>query len=129
MKRLHFFTLPTHTDERGDLTAIELKDYIDWVPKRIYYVTNVTLPRGAHAVRGERKIYVCMQGSVKARFHDGNEWQEFEMEGPGDAVLMDGLYWREFIDFAPNTVLMAISNLNYDRNTYILDFEAFKQES
>lgn len=128
-KILEKITLPTHADPRGSLTAIELKDYIDWPVARVYYVTDTVLPRGGHAVRGEKKIYVVMSGSCRGRFHDGKEWTEFELKGPSDAVKMEGLYYREFVDFAPGTVLMAISSVNYDKSLYIYDFEEFKKEA
>ncbi len=128
MKILEKIILPTHIDPRGSLTAIELKDYIDWEVKRVYYVTDTLLPRGGHAVRGEKKIYVVMAGSCRGRFHDGNEWTEFDLKGPSDAVKMEGLYFREFVDFAPGTVLMAVSSVNYDKNLYIYDFEEFSRE-
>ena len=121
-------SLPTHTDERGPLTVIEFKDYISWEVKRVYYVTDVKAPRGGHAVRGERKIYVCMQGRCRARFHDGTSWTEFEMQGPSDAIVMDGLYYREFVDFRDGGILMALSSMNYDPKAYIYDFEEFLKE-
>ncbi len=125
---LEKLTLPTHADPRGSLTALELRDYIDWPVARVYYVTDTLLPRGGHAVRGEKKIYVIMQGSCTGRFHDGSDWIEFELCGPSDAVKMEGLYYREFVDFAPGTVLMAISSVNYDKSLYICDFEEFLTE-
>lgn len=121
--------LKTHKDERGKLTAIELKDYVDWPVKRVYYVTDVTLPRGGHAVRGEKKMYACMQGSVLARLHDGRTWHEFEMCGPSDAILMNDTCYREFKNFAPGTVLMAISNMNYTPDAYIYDLDQFIKEA
>ncbi len=126
---LEKLTLPTHAAPRGNLTALELKDYIDWPVARVYYVTDTLLPRGGHAVRGEKKIYVVMQGSCTGRFHDGIEWKEFELKGPSDAVKMEGLYYREFTNFAPGTVLMAISSVNYDKSLYIYDFEEYLKEA
>lgn len=117
--------IPTHTDARGSLSVIELKDYIDWLPKRVYYVTDVRAARGGHAVKGEKKIYVCMQGAVTAKIHDGKKWHEFKLKGPNDALLMNTMCWREFNDFEPGTVLMAVSNMNYEKEKYIYDFEKF----
>ncbi len=121
--------IPTQADSRGKLSAIEIKDYVDWPVKRVYYVTDVTLPRGGHAVRGEKKIYVCMQGTMLARIHDGEKWHEIKMAGPDDAILMSGMCWREFGQFSPGAVLMAISNMNYEKDRYIYDFEEFLGEA
>ncbi len=121
--------IPTHTDPRGNLSAIELHEYVNWVPKRVYYVTNVTQDRGGHAVRGEKKIYVCVQGTMTARIHDGKEWHEFGLFGPDDAIIMNEMCWREFKNFSPGAVLMAVSNMNYEKDKYIYDFEVFLGEA
>lgn len=115
----------TFEDDRGKLVPIELKDYIDWDVKRVYYVTDVTKPRGGHAVKGEQKIYVCQKGEIKARLHDGEKWHEFELKGPDDGILMSGMCYREFYDFTTDAVLMAISSVNYHAEDYIYDFDEF----
>lgn len=121
--------IPTHTDPRGCLSVVEMKDWVEWAAKRVYYVTGVTLDRGGHAVRGEKKIYLCMQGTMTARIHDGKEWHEVELKGPDDAILMEEMCWREFKDFSSGAVLCAISNMNYEKDKYIYDFEEFVKEA
>jgi hypothetical protein len=123
--RLEKIKLESFTDERGTLVPIELRDFIDWAPARIYYLVDVTEDRGGHCVKGEKKIYVCQKGAVKCRFHDGDAWEEFELAGPGEAVLMEGDYYREFVDFSDDAVLMAISSVNYEPNDYIYDLNEF----
>lgn len=125
MEKIKRIKIPTHGDERGNLSVIELKDYVDWPVKRVYYVTGTEKDRGGHAVIGEHKIYVCMQGTMKARIHDGDKWHEFEMKGPDDALLMSGMCWREFQDFSDGSVLMAVSSMNYEPDKYIYDFGDF----
>ncbi len=117
--------IPTFTDERGSLSAAELKDYIDWIPERIYYVTDVKKDRGGHAVIGEKKIYICVQGEIMAKIHDGKEWSEYKLQGPEDALIMEEVCYREFKDFSPGAVLLSISNMNYDKSKYIYDFDKF----
>lgn len=112
-------------DERGVLVPVELKDHFDWPVKRIYYLVDVVLPRGGHAVKHEKKIYICQKGSVKAKFHDGNEWQEFELNGPDEAILMNEMCFREFYDFSKDCVLLAVSSVNYVPEDYIYDLEEF----
>lgn len=119
--------IPTFSDDRGDLSAIEMKDFADWAVKRIYYVTNTKLKRGGHAVIGEKKLYVCLQGEITGRLHDGEKWHEFHLKGPTDAISMDGLCWREFDDFSAGSVLLAVSNMNYEKDKYIMDFDQFME--
>jgi len=128
MEKLQKIKFKSFKDERGILTAIELKDYVDWPVKRIYYLTDVTMPRGGHAVRHEKKIYVCQKGTIKARLHDGEKWNEFELHGPDDAILMSEMCFRDFYNFSPDAVLMAISSVNYVPEDYIYDLEKFINE-
>lgn len=121
--------LPSFYDERGGLVPIELKDYIDWPVKRVYFVTDVVKPRGGHAVIGEKKIYVCQKGCVTARLHDGDEWHEYQLRGPADAILMNGFCYREFVEFSPDAVLMAISSVNYRPEDYVYDLDEFIQKA
>lgn len=128
MEKVRKIKLRSFKDERGVLTAIELKDYVEWEVKRVYYVTDVTQARGGHAVRGEKKMYVCQKGTVKARFHDGEEWREFSLSGPDDALIMSEMCFREFYDFSADAVLMAISSVNYAAEDYIYELEEFVKE-
>ncbi|MFA4890758.1 MAG: FdtA/QdtA family cupin domain-containing protein [Candidatus Gracilibacteria bacterium] len=139
--RLEKITLKTFTDESGSLTPVELKDFVDWPVKRIYYLTDVKGSRGGHCVKGEKKIYICQKGAVKCRFHDGGvsgkklasardanastDWVSFELRGPSEGVLMEGDYYRDFYEFEPGTVLLAVSSVNYDPKDYIYDLNEF----
>lgn len=118
-------SLTTFTDERGSLTPIELTEMFDWEARRIYYLTDVTAPRGQHCVKGEKKIYICQKGHIKARLHDGEQWHDFELSGPSDAILMNEDCFRDFYKFSEDAVLMAISSVNYDPDDYIYDLEEF----
>jgi len=125
MKKLIPFKLPVFQDPTGILVPIEIDEHADFDIKRVYYLTNAKGGRGGHAVRNERKIYVCQKGEVTARFHDGEKWTQFRMAGPGDAVLMDGFYYREFLDFTYDAVLLALSSVHYNKDDYVFDFDEF----
>ena len=125
MEKLKQVKFKSFTDERGTLTPIELRDYFDWPVKRVYYLTDVKSARGGHAVKDEQKIYICQKGSIKARLHDGEKWHEFDLQGPDDAILMSGMCYRDFYDFSPDAVLMAISSVNYVPEDYIYDLDEF----
>jgi len=124
---LNKITLRTFSDESGSLTPVELKDFVAWPVKRVYYLTDVRGSRGGHCVKGERKIYICQKGTVKCRFHDGlsSDWVQFELRGPSDGIVMDGDYYRDFYDFSEDAVLMAISSVNYNPEDYIYDLNEF----
>ena len=122
LKKINF---KTFTESSGSLTPIEIKDFVDWPVKRVYYLTDVVGSRGGHCVKNEKKIYVCQKGTVKCKFHDGNEWTSFELKGPSDGILMEGDYYRDFYEFSPDAVLMAVSSVNYNPVDYIYDLNEF----
>ncbi len=131
MKGIRTAKIPSFTDDRGVLSVVELKDYVDFPIERFYFLTNARLPRGGHCVKGEKKLYVMMKGSCKAKIFDGSEWAELELRGPEDVLIMEDDLWREFEDFSDDAVLGVLSNLNYDKNLYILslsEYEKFKNQ-
>lgn len=127
MQKFKIVDFKVFEDERGKLTPLELKDYISWEVKRFYYVTEVKMARGGHAVRGEKKIYVMMQGQAKARIHDGVKWNE-EILKANQGLIMEETCFREFTDFSEGTVLAVLSNMNYDPESYIYDLAEFVRE-
>ncbi len=125
MAGLKQIKLKSFIDERGTLTPLEVRDYFDWPVERVYYLTDVSSPRGGHAVKNEKKIYICQKGTIKARLHDGEKWHEFELNGPDDAILMESVCFRDFYKFSPDAVLLAISSVKYVPEDYIYDLEEF----
>ncbi|MEK7528183.1 MAG: FdtA/QdtA family cupin domain-containing protein [Patescibacteria group bacterium] len=122
------FSLKTWSDERGDLTPIELSEYAPFVPQRIYYLTNTKSTRGGHAHSEEQELFVCIKGSFTAKIHDGKEWHTFQMSEKGEcsALYNDSMVWHEFTDFSPDSVMLAVSSTHYNGTEgYIMDFEQF----
>jgi len=128
MKPFEFFTLPIFTDDRGSLVPLELKEYISWNPKRVYYATNIKGSRGGHSHRIEQELFICLQGKMTARLHDGKNWTEKEMQSPHEAVRVDNNVWHEFTNFSQDAILLAVSSTNYDSDDYVRDFDQFLNE-
>lgn len=121
-------SLPKYEEESGVLTVLDkIEGLIDWNVKRVYWLTDVKSQRGAHCVKGERKIYLMFSGSCIARIFDGKNWYEEKIIGPNDALIFNTDLWREFDDFSENSVLCVLSNMHYDKSKYILDLEEFKK--
>lgn len=128
MNSYEFFTLPVFTDNRGSLIPLELKEYISWEPKRVYYAIDMKEGRGGHCHRTEKELFICLQGNMTAKLHDGKEWIEKEMKAPREAVRVDNRVWHEFTNFSDDAILLAVSSTNYDSDDYIRDFDQFINE-
>ncbi len=111
------------------MSPIELKDYIDFEPKRIYYVTNQTGATGSHCHKVEIEFFVMIAGSATAMIDSGNGIEDIPLTGPTDAIYVGNFVWHGFKDFSEDAVLLAISSTNYmsDRSDYIEDYELYKQ--
>ncbi len=128
MAPFSFHTLPVFTDKRGSLTPIELKEYVLWDPKRVYYAFDISDGRGGHAHRIENEFFVCLQGKMTVKLHDGKTWTTRDLTTRGDAVRVDNMVWHEFTNFSENAILLAISSTNYDSDDYIRNFDHFIKE-
>lgn len=128
MNEFEFFTLSSFDDENGSLIPLNLEEYIDWIPKRVYYTFNNTSNRGGHAHLLEKELFICPQGKMTIKLHDGKKWYIEHLNGPNTAVRVDNMVWHEFSDFTDDAILLAVSSTNYDKKDYIRDFDQFLKE-
>ena len=121
------FDLKTFVDERGQLTPIELKDFIKFETKRIYTVHHNLMKRGGHAHLEEEEFFFMSSGSCDARLHDGKSEHIVKLHENSNAFYVGTLVWHEFDNFSDNAVLVALSSTNYNpnRSGYIEDFNKF----
>ena len=106
---------------------MELKDYIDFIVKRIYFITAPQSPTGAHCHKKEKELFVMIQGSCMAEIDRGRGIEEFSMRGPNDAVYVGSYAWHHFKNFSPDAILLAVSSTNYNpnRKDYIENYEDY----
>lgn len=121
------FELKTFSDQRGSLTPIELSEFIDFEPKRIYTVHHNLETRGGHSHYTEKEFFVMTSGTCTAQIHDGNEWQNIKMEANKQAIFVGQNIWHQFTDFSQDGVLLALSSTKYnpERVDYLENFEEF----
>ena len=111
------------------MSPVELKDYIDFLVKRIYFVTKMTGKTGAHCHKIEEEFFILQQGSCIAVIDSGNGLEEIKMEGPTSALYVGNYIWHHFKDFSIDAILLALSSTNYnpDRSDYIEDYEEYRK--
>jgi dTDP-4-dehydrorhamnose 3,5-epimerase-like enzyme len=121
--------LQSHGDERGSLIAIEENKDVPFAIKRVYYIfaTKKEVRRGLHAHRNVRQLIVAVSGSTMVHLDDGFDKSEIRLDDPGQALLLEGVIWREMYDFSEDCVLMVLTDQLYDPTDYIRDYAAFCQ--
>jgi mannose-6-phosphate isomerase-like protein (cupin superfamily) len=114
-------------NEKATYSFAELFEFIDFIPKRIYFIQDCKQEVGNHCHKIEEELFILQKGSCTAIIDHGNGKEEIAMNGPGDAIYVGAYAWHAFKNFSPDAILMAVSSTNYspDRSDYIEDYEEY----
>ena len=120
------FTLKPNIDNRRTLTALELKDYIDFEVKRIYYFCNIKKEAGGHCHKVEKELFVCEQGEAVLEIDEGGGVKDIPLK-QNEAAYVDNHVWHRFKSASADVLLLALSSTNYNpsREDYIEDYQDF----
>ncbi len=128
MKTFQQFTLKKIDTPKFVMSPIELKDYINFEVKRVYFITEPKDVTGAHCHKVEEEFFILQKGACTAVIDQGKGLEEIKMVGPTSAIYVPAFVWHHFKDISPDAVLLALSSTNYnpDRNDYVEDYDEFK---
>jgi len=118
---------PKHSNETGELVALEVLADIPFDIKRIYYIFSVKedARRGFHAHKKLNQVLVCIHGSCKVMLDNGKSKAEVELSDPTEALFVSNLLWREMYDFSHDAVLLVLASEHYDESDYIFNYQEF----
>jgi len=127
MKKFEQYTLKAFPSRGYIMSPVELKEYINFDVKRIYYVTKPTGDSGQHCHYIEKEFFILLQGTATAIIDRGKGKEEFPMTGPTSALYVPNYVWHGFKDFSEDAILLALSSTNYspDRSDYLEDYEQY----
>ncbi|MEI6690866.1 MAG: FdtA/QdtA family cupin domain-containing protein [bacterium] len=114
------------------MTAMELKDYINFPVKRIYLISSSSgeCMTGNHAHKqDEDELFVMVQGTCIINVDDGSGMTPVELTGPKSAIYVPHMVWHGFSNMSPDAIILAATSTNYDpiRADYINDYQEFKE--
>ena len=107
----------THSDPRGSLTVIE--KILPFEIKRVFYIYNVTAPRGGHRHKRNQTALFCVKGSCKIEVDNGEKKEIYVLDSPEKILLLGPDEYRTMFDFSSDAVLMALVSEYYDPDDYI----------
>jgi len=110
------------------MNPLELRDYIDFEVKRVYFITKPTGDTGAHCHKIEKEFFVMIQGECTAVIDKGSGLEEIRLKAPNAVIYVGAYIWHHFKNFSRDAILLALSSTNYsaDRSDYIEDYEEYK---
>ncbi|MBI5732009.1 MAG: FdtA/QdtA family cupin domain-containing protein [Candidatus Magasanikbacteria bacterium] len=128
-KKFQQFEIKKIDTPRFVMSPVELKDYIDFEVKRVYFITSVKAPTGAHCHKIEEEFFILQKGTCLAVIDRGNGLEEIPMIAPTSAIYVPPYVWHHFKDLSSDAILLALSSTNYDpeRSDYLEDYEDFKK--
>ncbi len=131
-RRYTIFTLKNIPAPNFLMTPLELKDYIDFTVKRVYFIKDPVnqMLTGAHChIQEEDELFVMVSGTCTAVLDDGHGLEEVELVGPKTALFVPKLVWHHFKNLSKDAVLLAITSTNYNpnREDYCEDYGDFQK--
>ena len=117
------------TEPDGKLIPIELDKDIPFEVKRMFYVYDVhdQNDRGKHSHHKTKQILIAVNGGVTVICDDGKKRRNYVLNEPNKALLIPEMIWDEQVYHSESSVLLVLSNTNYDVNDYIEDYDEFKR--
>jgi len=129
VKKYQFKTLG---DDRGKLIALEsLSEQAPFDIKRVYYIFD-TMPgtiRGTHAHKKLKQVLICVSGScvIRCDLGDGSP-VDYLLNWPDQGLLLEGLVWRDMLQFSKDATLLVLASDHYDESDYIRNYDTFLKE-
>jgi dTDP-4-dehydrorhamnose 3,5-epimerase-like enzyme len=113
------------------MTPLELKDYIDFEPKRVYFISHPQDEKktGSHChLKEEDELFIMVQGSCTIVVDDGHGLEDIKLTGPKQAIFIPTKVWHHFKDMSDDALICALSSTNYDpnRSDYCDDYQEFR---
>lgn len=126
-KELYFNELG---DERGHLVVAEFPHNIPFVIKRIFYIygSDKNVVRGKHANRRSEFVLINVSGSCKVKIDTGKDQKIVNLDKPHKGLYLNKMVWKDMYDFSDDSVLLVLSNIAYDPNEYIRDYNEYLKE-
>jgi len=123
------FDLKTIVANDGSLVPIESDIDVPFEIKRIFYVYGVDNQddRGKHSHHQTKQVLICLNGSVEVLCDDGINRNVYILDKPNKGLYIPELIWDEQRYSSKDSVLLVLSNTNYDINDYIEDYNEFKR--
>ena len=129
IKGVQLIQLPKIKDPRGNLSFFENSNQILFDIKRTYWIYDVPggETRGGHAFLESHELIVALSGSFDIVLHDGTKEVKFSLNRSYVGLYVPNLIWRKIENFSTNSLALIVSNISYNKQDYIRDFDAFKK--
>lgn len=126
---IRIIDLPKIVDPRGNLTFLQYPQHIPFVIKRTFWIYDVPGGeiRGGHAYKTQQEIIIALSGSFDVVVNDGNNINKFHLNRSYYGLYLPAGVWRHMENFSTNSLSLHVSDIFFDENDYIRDFNNFQK--
>ena len=119
--------LPKIVDPRGNLSFFEGDNQIPFEIKRTYWIYDVPggEVRGSHAFREQKEFIIALSGSFDIVLHDGVKEVKYSLNRSYYGLYVPNTFWRKIENFSTNSLALIVSDMEYNENDYVRDFDEF----
>jgi len=120
-----------HQSDTGNLGTFQFGDELDFVIKRIYYITEVGLEmsRGGHAHRNLKQALIAIGGELKVDLESASGSSTIFLKPLVEILLIEGLVWRNLHFESKSTVCLVAASEIYMEEDYVREYSVFKSMS
>ena len=122
--------LDIHQDQRWNLVAIENSRNIPFDIKRVFYIFNISpnAKRVQHANMKAQEIVLCLNGCCQMLLDNGKgQKANIKLSKKDEAVYIEPKIWIEMSKFSKDCLILAMSDIYYDRKHQIHDYQEFSK--
>jgi len=114
-------------DLRGSLTVIEFDNSLPFIPRRLFYISNVPNEkvRGEHAHICCQQLLVMGSGACTVSLDDGENQQVCHLRSIGDSVYIPPMVWAAQYSFTKDALMLVLASDHYDEADYIRNYDDF----
>ncbi|MFC5410167.1 sugar 3,4-ketoisomerase [Larkinella bovis] len=114
--------LSTFSSDKGNLTVFE--KILPGELKRAFYIYGVASPDQQRALHGHRKesnALIALNGHCRVFVTNGTNEAYFYLNRPDECLVIEPGDWHIIDEFTKETILLVLSNENYDPSDYFFD--------
>ena len=121
------WSIPSFKDLRGSLVPVEFETHLPFVPKRQFFVYNVSGEnvRGEHAHKTCAQFLIAVHGTLNVVVDNGANSCEVHLDRPDIGLYIPSKIWGVQYKFTKEAVLAVYASHQYDPNDYIRNYQEF----
>ena len=111
--------MPSHTDARGTLTAVEFGLDVPFDAKRLYFVHDVVADRAGHAHQDTHQVLVAVTGQFTVTLSDGRAERSFVVDRIDRGLYICPMLFIRLAGFTAGAVMASFASTHYDKDRSI----------